>query len=135
MLRPPSATPAAGRGSPDEGQSTVELALVLPVLVMTMLAVVQIAVISHDYLLLWHAARESARAAAVAPDQTTARSTARTAAPQLDPTRLSVTLHGGTAEGDLVTSTLAYRAATDVPVVGRLVGDVTLTAEVTMRVE
>ncbi len=118
-----------------EGQSTVELALVLPVVVMAMLAVVQIGVISHHYLVLWHAARESARAAAVAPDGNTARSAARSAGPTLDPARLTVTLHGGTTTGELITSSLTYRAATDVPIVGRLVGDVTLTAEVTMRVE
>lgn len=107
----------------------------LPVLVLTMLAVVQIAVISHRYLVLWHAARESARAAAVAPDPVTARAAAWAAAPSLDPNRLTVTLDGGTTTGDLITSTLTYRAATDVPVVGRLVDDVMLTADVTMRVE
>ena len=119
----------------EQGQSTVELALVLPVLVMAMLAVVQIAVVGYDHLMLWHAARESARAAAVSPDEATARSAATAATSALDPARLTIVLHGGTAPGDLVTSSLRYRAATDVPVVGRLIGDVTLTAEVTMRVE
>ena len=118
-----------------DGQSTVELTLVLPVVVMAMLAVVQIGVISHQYLVLWHVARESARAAAVAPDAATARSAARSAGPTLDPARLSVTLGGGTTTGNLITSAVTYRAATEVPIVGRLVGDITLTAEVTMRVE
>lgn len=127
-----SATEPATR---ERGQSTVELVLVLPVVVVAMLAVVQIGVIGHQYLAVWHAARESARAAAVAPDHPTARAAALTAGTALDPARLTVGLRGGTSTGDLITSSLTYRAATDVPVVGRLVGDVTLRAEVTMRVE
>ena len=119
----------------ERGQSTVELTLVLPVVVMATLAVVQIGVIGHKQLVLWHVARESARAAAVEPDPTVARAAARSASSALDPTRLNLTLSGGSATGDLVTSSLRYRAATDVPIVGRLVGDVTLQAEVTMRVE
>ncbi len=119
----------------EHGQSTVELTLVLPVVVMAMLAVVQIGLVAHDQLVLWHAARESARAAAVAPDQATARSAAAAASPTLDPARLSVDLSGGSTTGELVTASLTYRAATDVPVVGRLVGDVSLVAQVTMRVE
>lgn len=119
----------------ERGQSTVELMLVLPVLVMAMLAIVQIGVVGHRYLVVWHAARESARAAAVAPDQATARAAALSAGGALDPSRLVVSLRGGTTTGELVTTSLTYRAATEVPVVGRLVGDVTLKAEVTMRVE
>lgn len=123
------------RTSGERGQSTVELVLVLPVVVMAMLAVVQIGLVAHQYLVVWHAARESARAAAVAPDQQTARTAALAAGTALDPARLTVALEGGTSTGELITSSLTYRAATDVPVVGRLVGDVTLRAEVTMRVE
>ncbi len=119
----------------EHGQSSVELVLVLPVLVMAMLAVVQIGVVGHHQLVLWHAARESARAAAVDPTVSAARTAAHASAPTLDPGRLTVDLDGGTSAGDLVTSSLTYRASTDVPVVGRLIDDITLTAEVTMRVE
>lgn len=127
--------PRAVTAPVDAGQSTVELVLVLPVVVMAMLAVVQIGVIGHDQLVVWHAARESARAAAVAPDQAVARRAALSAGATLDPARLTVGLRGGSNTGELITSSLTYRAATTVPVVGRLVGDVTLRAEVTMRVE
>jgi Flp pilus assembly protein TadG len=119
----------------DRGQGTVELALALPVLVMAMLAVVQVGLIGRDQLLVWHAARESARAAAVDPQQATARAAAVTATSALDPGRLVVTVGGGTTTGDLVTASVRYRSATEVPLVGRLIGDVDLSAEVTMRVE
>ncbi len=119
----------------EHGQSTVELALVLPVLVAAMLAVVQIGVIGHSYLLLWHAARESARAAAVSPTPAAARSAAVASSNGLDPARLTVALSGGATTGAPTTASLTYRVATDVPVVGRAIDDVTLKAEVTMRVE
>ncbi len=55
--------------------------------------------------------------------------------PGLRATRLSVSLTGGSASGDTVTTTLTYRSATEVPLVGALVGDITLKASVSMRVE
>ena len=47
------------------GQSTVEFALVLPLVVLLVLFVVQGGLIVRDQLLVSHAAREAARAAAV----------------------------------------------------------------------
>ena len=51
---------------PDDGQAAVELALVLPAVVLLLLALVQFALIGRDELLVVHAAREAARAASVA---------------------------------------------------------------------
>ena len=119
----------------DEGQGTVELALVLPVLAVLMLAIGQIGLVARDQVLLWHAAREGARAAAVDPSAAVARRAAIRSTPGLGADRLSVSLTGGTASGDTVTATITYRSATDVPLVGALVDDVTMTASVSMRVE
>jgi Flp pilus assembly protein TadG len=121
--------------SGDEGQGTAELALVLPVVAVLMLAIGQIGLVARDQVLLWHAAREGARAAAVDPRTTAARRAATSSTPGLRATRLSVSLAGGTASGDTVTTTLTYRSATKVPLVGALVDDVTMTASVSMRVE
>ena len=52
----------------DEGQAAVELALVLPLVVALLLAVVQVGLIVRDQVLVVHAAREAAREAAVDPD-------------------------------------------------------------------
>ena len=51
------------------GQATVEAALVLPFIVMLLLAVVQVGLLARDQVLVTHAAREAARAAAVNPDR------------------------------------------------------------------
>jgi len=120
--------------SSERGQATVELALVLPVVVLFALLVVQVGIVAKDLVLVTHAAREAARAAAVDPTAGSAR-TAAVAGANLDSSRMSVSLKGGTAEGDRITATVTYRSATAVPLIGRLVPDVTITESVTMRVE
>ncbi len=122
----------AGRG--ERGQATVELALTLPLVILLCLIVIQAGLVAKDALLVQHAAREAARAAAVEPNPTVALRAALASA-RLAPERLSLTLGGGTTRGETTTARLRYRSPTDVPLVGRLVGDVTLGAEVTMRVE
>ena len=116
------------------GQATVEVALLLPLVATMLLAVVQVGLVVRDQVLVVHAAREGARAAAVDPTPEAAREAAAAAA-RLDPSRLSVDLSGDTAPGGRLTVIVTYRSPTTVPLVGRLLGDRTLTAEATMRVE
>ena len=116
------------------GQATVEVALLLPLFALLLLAVVQVGLVVRDQVLVTHAAREAARAAAVDPRAEVAREGAEAAA-RLDPTRLAVELSGATDPGGRLTVTVLYRSPTDVPLVGRLLGDRPLTAEATMRVE
>lgn len=120
--------------SGENGQATVELALVLPLVVLFALIALQLGVVAKDLVLVHHAAREGARAAAVEPNATTARA-AVVGSSALDSSRLSVSLSGGTARGSQTTATVTYRAPTNVPLVGALIPDVTLEASVTMRVE
>jgi Flp pilus assembly protein TadG len=122
-----------GRGG-DGGQAVVETALVLPLVVLFLLAVVQVGLVVRAQVLVTHAAREAARAAAVddAPD---AAVRAASAATDLDPRRVVVDVRGRAGRGSQVHVRVRYRAATDVPFVGALVGDVTIEAEATMRVE
>ena len=49
------------------GQATVEIAMLLPVLVTTLLLVVQVGLLARDRVLTVHAARTAARAAADEP--------------------------------------------------------------------
>lgn len=119
---------------PERGQATVELALALPVVVLVSLILAQAVVIGRDRLLVAHAAREAARAAAVEPDAGVAFVAASGAA-VLDRGRLDVRLSGGRREGDTLVVEVVYRAPTEVPLVGRLVGDVELRDRVAVRVE
>jgi len=116
------------------GQATVEVALLLPLLALLLLAVVQVGLVVRDQVLVTHAAREAARAAAVDPQAAVARDGAEDAA-GLDPDRLTAELSGSTDPGGRLTVTIRYRSPTAVPLIGPLLGDRTLVAEATMRVE
>lgn len=118
------------RASRDRGQSTVELALALPLICLLLCAIVQVAVIGRDQLAVQLAAREAARAAAVASDAAGAGTAAALRAIALRPLEVRISEANGT-----VTATVRYTNHTDVPLVGVLLSDVTLSASVTMQVE
>ena len=122
------------RARGDGGQASVELALVLPLVLLLLLGIVQLGLLVRDEILVVHAAREAAREAAVdpAPD---APSRAAAASSTLDSSRLTVTSSGRGAAGSRVRVEVAYRAPTGVPLVGAALGDLTLRATATMRVE
>lgn len=118
----------------ERGQATVELALVLPLVVLFALVTLQLGVLAKDLVLVQHAAREGARAAAVEPTGGAARA-AVVGSSSLDGVRLSVSLSGGTARGSQTTATVTYQAPTNVPLIGALIPDITIESSVTMRVE
>lgn len=122
------------RGRGDEGQATVELALVLPVVAVLALCLVQVGLLARDQVLVVHAARESARTAAVTDDAGQIRSAALRAGP-LDAGRLVVTVRARGAPGATVTVSVDYDAPVVVPLASALRSQVHLTAEATMRVE
>lgn len=116
------------------GQATVELVLALPVVVLALLLVIQVGLIARAQVLVVHAAREGARAAAV--DGPGAARAAVLGAPGIEAGRAVVVASPGRGEHvDLVRVEVRYRVRTDVPLVGPLVGDPTLTAVVAMRAE
>ena len=121
--------------SREAGQSTVELALVLPVLALLALLMLQVALVARDQVLVTHAAREAARAAAVDAAPDAARAAAAASSIALDRRRLSVEVRGRGAPGSRLTAVVRYRCATDVPIVGPLVPDVPLSARAIMRTE
>jgi Flp pilus assembly protein TadG len=124
-----------GAAHPTRGQATVEFVMVLPLVVVVCLAVVQVAVVARRDVLVAHAAREAARAAAVESDSSAAATAAREAAVRsggLDASRLVVIV---SRDVDDVHVTVRYDDPTDVAMVGRLVRSVTLQERVTMRRE
>lgn len=119
------------RAREDGGQSTVELALVLPVVCLLLLLVIQVGLIVHAQLVVGHAAREGARAAAV-DEHPLAAEVAVVAGVPLDQDQLTVQ----TSRGDeRVQVEVVYRYSSTMPVVGSLVPDLDLSASATMRRE
>ena len=115
----------------DGGQTTVELALALPLVALLLLAVVQVGLIARGQVMVTHAAREAARTAAVGEGwKEVERSAAGSAG--LLPHRMDVDIEDA---GKRVRVRVEYEHPTNVPIVGALLGDVTLSASATMRSE
>lgn len=123
----------SGRAVADDGQSAVELALVLPLLVALMFAVAQIGLVVRAQIMVLHAAREAVRVVAV--DEAADAEAAALSAARLDAARTTVAITGDTAPGGLVTVEVIYDVSTEVPLVGPFFGDVEVTGSATMMVE
>lgn len=118
----------------ESGQASVELALLLPLVLLLLLAVLQVGLVARDVVLVTHAAREAARAAAIDPSVDAARTAAHDAG-GLRPDRMAVDAAGRGGSGSRVRVSVSYRIPTDVPLAGALIGDLSVTRSVTMRVE
>ena len=114
----------------DTGQAAVELALCLPMLFMFLLGIVQLVVVVRDQLAVQLAAREAARAAAVAASSPEAAQGAARHAVALDPLTVATQV-----SADTVTVVVSHVTHTDVPLIGALLPDITVTAEATMALE
>jgi Flp pilus assembly protein TadG len=114
----------------DRGQATVELALCLPLLFMFLLGIVQLVVIVRDQLAVQLAAREAARAAAVATQSNAAAERAANNAVAIRPLMVATGV-----SIDSITVTVSHVTHTDVPMIGALLPDITVSAKATMALE
>jgi Flp pilus assembly protein TadG len=121
------------RARSDRGQATVELALALPFVCLVVLGVVQVGVLVRDRLVVHEAARSAARSAAVAATVAAVSPAGDSSSGQAGGAgRIRVTLR--TDGGDVV-ATATYVDPTDVPLIGALLPDVTLSDSVAMPAE
>ena len=121
----------SGKGR-QEGQTTVELALLLPFVLTLALTLVQLALVVRAQILVVHAAREGVRVAAVgAPDPEIRRST--TGATGLDPARMTIVV--GHPRPSAVRVEVAYRVPVRIPLVGRLSEGLEVSSAATMMLE
>ena len=121
----------ARRGAhPTAGQATVELALVLPLLFLLLMAVFQVAVVARDQVLAVQAARAAAREAAVGAGHGRVQGAARDV---LGGAVVDVTTPGQI--GEPVVVRVHYKSRTTLPLVGALFPDPDLTARAVMRRE
>ena len=120
----------------DRGSAAVEFALLLPLLLLLLLALVQVGVVARDSLVLTQASRAGAREAAVQQSVDAVDEAVRAAAVGLDPERLQVAVTWSGSPGSPVTVSVVY----DVPIASLLAGwllppSVSLEASATMRQE
>jgi len=118
----------------DRGQATVEVALLLPLVAVLLMAVVQVGLVVRTQVLLTEAARAGARAAAVSPHPDEVEAAAEST-PGLDPSHLDVRIGPRGAPGTMVEVALDYRSPLVLPLLGRHFDPPRLSARAVMRVE
>ena len=115
----------------------VEFAVVLPLLVVLLFAIIQFGIVFNNYVTLTDAVRAGAREASVArasANPTGATTTAvRASAANLDQTNLGVTVTSGWQPGADVTVTATYPYS--IKLLGWVVSTGNLTSKTTERVE
>jgi hypothetical protein len=116
------------------GQSTVELALCLPVLLFLVACALDVAQVAFMQTRLWHAAREGARVAAVDPAGAGVRRAVRETG--VDDVRIQVAPAAAyRIQGEPVTVVVRGTADARVPFMRPLLSKITLRARATFRVE
>ncbi len=93
--------------------ATVELAVVLPLLLMLLFGIIEFGLLFKDSLVLQQASREGARAAAVGATPTQAQNTVVSSAPTIDSAAMTVTCDYRTWNGSAWTSWMQLGTAAD----------------------
>lgn len=102
------------------GQAMVEMALVLPVLLLLLFGTIEFGRVLHDFLVVTQAAREGARSMAVNEGRTAAIARIYAAAPSISPTELSVAINPPTPDrGQPVTVTVTHPVQIITPLIGK----------------
>jgi Flp pilus assembly protein TadG len=116
----------------ERGSAVVEFALVLPLVLVVLLGIVEVAVIARSEIQMIHAAREGAREAAVSPDTRRASAAVRSAlGPAGRRARISITRPSRV--GDKATVIVSLKHTVAAPFFGGYSLD--LRSRSTMRVE
>jgi len=130
MVRPRLRRGARDGAHSDAGQATAELALILPVVVLLLMAVFQVATVARDQVLTVQAARAAVREAAVDAGGNRVQAAARDVLPGA-----TVDIVARGEIGAPIAVVVHYRAHTNLPLVGALFPDPELTARAVMRRE
>jgi Flp pilus assembly protein TadG len=125
----------------ENGQAVVEFAVILPVLLMILFAILQFGIVFNNYIQVTAAAREGARKAAVSRSlgtssaENAATAAAKAAAPGLKQGNINVTYPNSPtfAQGSDVSVKVTYPYS--ISLLGIIVRSGTLSSTTTMRVE
>lgn len=130
-----SSTGPARGARRENGQATLELVLVLPIVMLVLLAVVQVTLLGVQRMTVLDAAREGAREAAVTGDHGQITAAVRRVASD-GGGDVEVAISGERSEGGTVKVTVTKAVRPAVPIVGGLFPDVVhMRGAVSMRVE
>lgn len=121
------------------GQAMVELALVLPILLVLFMVVVEFGRVFHAYLIITNASREGARVAVVGKSDEDITARVDETAAELDSARLAATVSPEPAlrkTGELCTVEVSYSVSLVFPPFGTILPNpLPIASSTTMRVE
>ncbi len=122
-----------------KGQSMVEFALVLPILIVLLVGIFEFGQIFNVYLQINHASREGARTGALLGTDTEIVQMVSDSSPTLDPTLMTVTItpsESSRTRGESVEVQVEYDYQVVVGLIGDIISDnINLTTQTTMRIE
>jgi Flp pilus assembly protein TadG len=123
----------------DDGQAMVELALILPVLLLIIMGIFEFGFMFNNYLTLSNVSREAARYASLGGTDAQAAALAIEIAPNLDSDKLTIVITPTQADrgrGDSLKVVVTYQYNLLTPFLDGVIGNgIPLKAETVMRVE
>jgi len=123
----------------EKGQAIVELALILPILMLLIFGITEFGRIFSTYLILANSAREGARQATVGATDSEIVLTVQNNASVLDSSNLIINIspsEGSRHRGDSVTISVQYPVTIYAPIISEIVGNpYSATGQAIMRVE
>ncbi len=122
-----------------KGQSIVETALILPIIILILTGIIDFGLMFNNYLVITNASREAARNAAVGATDAEIAVMVANMTTSLNSSKLSTTIYPGQAlrkKGDEVVVTIEYDNALLTPIISSIIPNpLHLQAKTTMRME
>jgi len=121
----------------EKGQSLVEFALVVPLVLMILMAVIEFGFMFNAYITISNASREGARLGALGNDNYAIETRVITVSPILDAANINVTITPNTrSRGDMITVQVNYDYVLLTPIISNILSPlINIEAETIMRVE
>ena len=122
-----------------KGQSLVEFAIILPILLLLILGIAEFGIMLNSYLTIQNVAREGARFGITGGSDTEIIALIKATSPNLTAADMSITITPSEANrksGDTMQVKVTYSYHVIVPIISSLVGNViALNAQTSMRIE
>jgi len=121
----------------EKGQSLVEFALVVPLVILILMAIIEFGFMFNAYITISNASREGARLGALGSSDTAVVTRVVDTSVALDPTKLSVAITpANRSRGDMIRVQVNYDYVLITPIVSSILSPfIDLEAETVMRVE
>lgn len=123
----------------EKGQSLVEFALILPLILLILMGILEFGVMLNSYLAINHASKEGARLGALGGTDAQVLQEILDISPALDTSKITVHINpaqGFRTRGTALTVTVDYNYQVMLPVVSSIINSgVQLEAQTSMRVE